>query len=139
MFDHSKPGLATPSLPGAPRPGLCTDCGVSRMGDGRACGRACQFIAPDYDQLEQRSHGRTAVPDLGDEAYFGVTRQMLRARLSPPAPGAQWTGITTALAEKLLRAGLVDAVLTVVPDARDRWKPVPAIITAPEDMGKRPA
>ena len=136
MFDQSPPGLTAPALPGAARPGLCTDCGVSRMGDGRACGRACQFIRPDYDRLETRVHGRTADPALGDEAFFGVTQAMLRARLSPPAPGAQWTGITTALAARLLETGAVDAVLTVAPDPADRWKPLPVIITDPAAMAQ---
>ncbi|MFN4155501.1 MAG: Coenzyme F420 hydrogenase/dehydrogenase, beta subunit C-terminal domain [Paracoccaceae bacterium] len=139
MFDQTRrnihPGPQTPALPGAPRDGLCTDCGVSRLGDGRACGRACQFIAPDYPALETRVHGRTADPAT-DEAFFGVTHSMLRARLSPPAPGAQWTGITTGLAARLLEQGLVDAVLTVLPDPDDRWKPLPAIITNPADMAQ---
>ena len=91
-----------PVIGGAARPGLCTDCGWSRMGDGRACGRACQFIRPDYPGLEARIHGREVDPARGDEAFFGVTSAMLRARLAPPAPGAQWTGITTALAARLL-------------------------------------
>ncbi|MFN3723362.1 MAG: Coenzyme F420 hydrogenase/dehydrogenase, beta subunit C-terminal domain [Paracoccaceae bacterium] len=135
MFDQSKPGPHIPALPGAPRDGLCTDCGVSRLGDGKACGRACQFIAPDYPGLEARVHGRTANPET-DEAFFGVTHTMLRARLAPPAPGAQWTGITTTLAATLLEQGLVDAVLTVLPDPADRWKPLPAIITNPADMAR---
>lgn len=75
---------------------------MSRIGDGKACGRACQFIQPDYPALEQAVHGRHAIPDRGEEAFFGVTQTMLRARLTPPAPGAQWTGITTALAARLL-------------------------------------
>jgi coenzyme F420 hydrogenase subunit beta len=37
-------GLTIPVVGGAARPGLCTDCGVSRMGDGKACGHACQFV-----------------------------------------------------------------------------------------------
>ncbi len=135
MLDRSHPGPLIPTLPGGPRPGLCTDCGVSRLGDGKACGKACQFIAPDYPALETAVHGRTVNPDT-DEAFFGVTHTMLRARLSPAAPGAQWTGITTTLAAELLRQGLVDAVLTVLPDPADRWKPLPAIITCPEDMAK---
>ena len=40
-------GLSAPTLTGTARPGLCTDCGVSRLGDGKDCGRACQFIQPD--------------------------------------------------------------------------------------------
>ncbi|TGD44851.1 coenzyme F420 hydrogenase [Pseudotabrizicola sediminis] len=135
MFDHTNPGPQIPTLPGGPRDGLCTDCGISRLGDGRACGRACQFIAPDYQGLEQAAHGRAANPET-DEAFFGVTHTMLRARLTPPAPGAQWTGITTTLAATLLERGLVDAVLTVLPDPADRWKPLPAIITNPADMAQ---
>ncbi len=127
--DLPPPGMTVPQLGGAARPGLCTDCGISRMGDGRACGRACQFIQPDYETLEVRVHGRIADPAQGDEAFFGVTRTMLRARLSPSAPGAQWSGITTALAAMLLDQGAVDAVLAVRPHPDDRWRPEPVIVT----------
>ena len=126
------PRLLPPSLPGAPRAGLCTDCGVSRLGDGRACGRACQFIQPDYEGLETQAHGRRA--GAADVAFSAVHLAMHRARLRRPAPGAQWTGITTRLAERLLEAGRVDAVLTVMPDAEDRWKPVPVLVTDPADL-----
>lgn len=129
-------GLTAPVMTGEARPGLCTDCGVSRMGDGRACGRACQFIKPDYPTLEQAVHGREADPDRAEEAFFGAYTQMQRARLDPPAPGAQWTGITTALAAELLRAGAVDAVLTMAPDPDDRWKPMPVIVTDPEALAQ---
>jgi coenzyme F420 hydrogenase subunit beta len=133
MFDQPLPGLTVPTLPGGPRTGLCTDCGVSRLGDGKACGRACQFIRPDYPGLEARVHGRVAA-GTGDEAFFGVTLAMHRARLVPAAAGAQWTGLTTALAAQALRSGAVDAVLCVVPDPADRWRPRPAIITDPAAM-----
>ncbi|TDL86077.1 Coenzyme F420 hydrogenase/dehydrogenase, beta subunit C-terminal domain [Meridianimarinicoccus aquatilis] len=129
---HVLPSLA---IGGAARPGLCTDCGVSRIGDGKACGRACQFIAPDYGALERAVHGRTAASD-GDESFFGVIRSMQRARLAPPAPGAQWTGLTTAIAAQLLEARSVDAVLTVAPDPQDRWKPRPVIVTDPADLAQ---
>jgi len=128
------PGLTAPVLGGTARPGLCTDCGVSRMGDGKACGRACQFIQPRYPELERAVHGRPADPATGEEAFFGVSQRMLRARLAPPAPGAQWTGITTTLAARLLETGAVDAVLTVAPDPSDIWKPLPVIVTDPAAM-----
>jgi coenzyme F420 hydrogenase subunit beta len=128
------PNPFAPPLTGQPRAGLCTDCGVSRMGDGRACGVACQFIQPDYPRLEAAVHGRVADAAQGDEAFFGVAAQMLRARLAPPAPGAQWTGITTAIGAALLETGAVTAVLTVAPDPADRWKPLPVIVTRAEDM-----
>ena len=134
--DTAAPGLVAPQFGGAPRPGLCTDCGVSRIGDGKACGRACQFIQPDYPAAEHRVHGRSADADIGEEAFFGVTQTMLRARLTPAADGAQWTGITTALAAELLRAGAVDAVIAVAPDPADRWKPLPVIVTDPDEMAR---
>ncbi|MFC3003682.1 Coenzyme F420 hydrogenase/dehydrogenase, beta subunit C-terminal domain [Falsiroseomonas tokyonensis] len=121
--------------PAAPR-GLCTDCGVSRMQDAKACGRACQFIQPDYAALETQVHGRARDPARPDELHFGPFRQMLRARLAEPRPGAQWTGITTRLAEKLLEAGAVDAVLTMAPDPEDKWRPVPVMVTKPEGMAQ---
>jgi len=130
---HAAQGPFTPVIGGAARPGLCTDCGVSRMGDGKACGRACQFIQPDYPALERAVHGREAATE-GDEAFFGVTRAMHRARLTPAADGAQWTGITTALAAAALRAGAVDAVLTVAPAPDDRWAPIPVIVTDPDHL-----
>ena len=118
----------------APSRDLCTDCGVSRMSDPKACGRACQFIKPDYPQLEKRVHGRARDPSHTDEVYFGPFQRMYRASLRDPKPGAQWTGITTGLAERLLETGAVDAVLAVAPDPDDRWRPVPRLITKASDM-----
>ncbi|MCA3442453.1 MAG: Coenzyme F420 hydrogenase/dehydrogenase, beta subunit C-terminal domain [Rhodobacter sp.] len=129
-------GLDAPRLSGAARPGLCTDCGVSRMADAKACGRACQFIRPDYPRLETAVHGRPANPSHADEFFFGPMLSMHRARLVPASPGAQWTGITTALAARLLETGAVDAVLTVMPDAADRWRPVPVIVTDPAELAR---
>jgi len=120
--------------PAAPRD-LCTDCGISRSADAKRCGRACQFIRPDYPTLETAVHGRTRDPAIHpDEAFFGPFRRMARARMREPKPGAQWTGITTTLAERLLRAGAVDAVLTVAPDPDDVWRPIPVLVTDPDDM-----
>jgi coenzyme F420 hydrogenase subunit beta len=136
-LDPASPlGLEAPALGGAAREGLCTDCGVSRMGDGKACGRACQFIRPDYPLLERAAHGRTADPDRAEEGFFGPYLAMHRARLTPPADGAQWTGITTALAARLLETGAVDAVLTMAPDPADRWKPMPVIVTDPAALAQ---
>lgn len=124
----------TPALRQPEPRGLCTDCGVSRMADTKACGRACQFIQPDYPRHELRLHGRARNDQTADEIHFGVFRRMLRARLSPAKDGAQWTGIATTLGERLLASGKVEAVLTVAPDPGDRWKPKPVIVTRAEDM-----
>jgi coenzyme F420 hydrogenase subunit beta len=131
--DPSSAVWAPPVGPAAPRH-LCTDCGVSRSDDPRRCGRACQFIRPDYPGLEARVHGRARDPARPDEAFFGPFRRMLRASLTPPRPGAQWTGIATRIGERLLETGAVDAVLAVAPDPADRWRPMPVLVTRPEGM-----
>jgi coenzyme F420 hydrogenase subunit beta len=113
---------------------LCTDCGISRSSQPQRCGQACQFIKPDYPALESRVHGRARDPARPDELHFGPLRRMLQAALKAPAAGAQWTGITTRLAERLLETGAVDAVLTMRPDPADRWRPVPVLVTRAADM-----
>lgn len=129
--------MLTPELKPPPHRTLCTDCGVSRSSDPGRCGRACQFIAPDYPGLEKAVHGRARNGESKpDEVFFGVHRKMVRARLTEPRAGAQWTGIATRLGEQMLASGMVDAVLAVAPDADDRWKPVPVIVTRPEDMAR---
>ena len=139
MSDAAQPAAAAvwapPFGPAAPRD-LCTDCGVSRTADPKACGRACQFISPDYPALEAQVHGRARDPARPDELHFGPFRRMLRAALDAPRPGAQWTGVATRLAERLLETGAVDAVLAMAPDPEDRWKPVPVLVTKAEGMAQ---
>lgn len=118
----------------APARDLCTDCGISRTSDPKRCGRACQFIKPDYAALERQVHGRTRDPDRKDEHFFGAYRSMHRAKLRQPRAGAQWTGLTTRIAERLFELNAIDAVITVAPHETDRWRPQPVIITRAEDM-----
>ena len=136
-----KPVWRAPPLPEAPARHFCTDCGLSRTDDPRRCGQACQFIQPNYPALEQQVHGRSrALPAPGetgsDELFFGPHRQMLQARLAAPLAGAQWTGITTRIAEKLLQTGQVDAVIAMAPHPDDPWRPLPVLVTRPEDMAR---
>ncbi len=113
---------------------LCTDCGISRSSDPKRCGRACQFIDPQYESLESEIHGQTRALENSDQLFFGVYRKMYRASMRSPKEGAQWTGITTTIAERLLQNQLVDAVLTMAPDPSDSWRPMPVLITDPKDM-----
>jgi len=118
----------------APQRDLCTDCGISRTTDPHRCGRACQFIRPNYAALETQVHGRVRDAARGDERFFGPYRAMWRARLRAPSAGAQWTGITTRIAERLLETGAVQAVLTMASDPADRWKPLPVLVTRAADL-----
>ena len=130
------PALIEPTITGGPARGLCTDCGLSRSSDPKRCGQACQFIKPDYVRLETAVHGRERDIDKPDELFFGPHKRMLRARLAKPSAGAQWTGVTTRLAERLLETGAVDAVLTMAPDKNDKWRPKPVIVTRADGMAQ---
>jgi coenzyme F420 hydrogenase subunit beta len=61
---------------------------------------------------------------------------MLQAALTPASPGAQWTGITTRLAERLLEEGEVDAVITMTADPNDFWRPRPVIVTQASELAQ---
>jgi coenzyme F420 hydrogenase subunit beta len=129
-------GVNAPTIGPAASRDLCTDCGISRTSEPKRCGRACQFIKPDYPALEAQVHGRARDASRPDELHFGPHRRMVRASLRTPSAGAQWTGITTRLAERLLETGAVDAVLTMAPDPDDRWKPKPVLVTNAADMAQ---
>jgi len=122
----------------APHRRLCTDCGVSRTAQPQRCAQACQFIAPDYPRWERAVHGRARGEGTaqGDEPFFGPYLEMHAARLRSPLPGAQWSGLTTRLAERLLASGQVDAVIAMAPHPQDRWRPQPVLVTRPEDMAQ---
>ena len=117
---------------------LCTDCGVSRTAEPARCAQACQFIAPDYPRLERRVHGRARGEGQAqtDEDFFGPYSGMHAARLRQPLEGAQWTGLTTRLAERLLETGQVDAVIAMAPHPEDRWRPLPVLVTRAQDMAR---
>ncbi len=132
--DSAPRGIVSPPFGPAAHRDLCTDCGISRTAEPGACARACQFIQPDYPDMETRVHGRARRMGASDERFFGPFRQMLQARLSPARTDAQWTGITSRIAERLLETGAVDAVLTMKPHPEDAWRPVPVLVTDPAEL-----
>jgi len=113
---------------------LCTDCGLSRTRQPQRCGKACQFIHPNYSKLEIQVHGRERDSTHGDELFFGPYVKMHQAWAKVPTDGAQWSGLTTKLAEKLLDSDKVEAILTVTSDPLDIWRPVPTLITSVEQL-----
>ncbi len=128
------PAAQASSVATPPSRSLCTDCGVSRTANPERCATACQFIRPDYPTAERRVHGRERNTSQVDELYFGVHHGLHSARMRKPRRGAQWTGITTRLAERLLETQQVDAVLTVAADTNDRWRPRPVVVTDPAEL-----
>lgn len=93
------PVRAAPVADAVPR-GLCTQFGISRSGEPKRCGQACQFIARDCPRLEAQVHGRARNPARPDELHFGPFQRLLRAALTTPSEGAQRTGITTRSGER---------------------------------------
>ena len=79
-------------------------------------------------------HGAQRALEDPSQLYFGPHQAIWRARLRQPLAGAQWTGITTRMAERLLEENLVDAVLTMKPAAEDRWRPEPVLVRKPSDI-----
>ncbi len=73
----ANPVVWAPSLAPPATRDMCTDCGLSRTGDAKRCGRACQFIKPDYPAMEARVHGRPRDPG--------------RLTKSSSAPSAAWS------------------------------------------------
>ncbi len=47
----------------APRT-LCTDCGILRSTEPQRCGRACQFIKPDYLAIDLRREHAAKIKNL---------------------------------------------------------------------------
>ncbi len=86
--------------------------------------------------METKVHGRARQTQQHDELFFGPYQRLYRAALKAPREGAQWTGITTRIAERLLEQGMVDAVITMAPDPKDQWKPVPVMVTRKEDLAQ---
>lgn len=127
-------GCWSPALSDPVERSLCTDCGLSRTSRAKRCGQACQFLRPDYPNLERQVHGRERDSQRADELHFGPYAEMYQASLRKPLAAAQWTGITTRIAERLLEERAVDAVLTVTSAAEDRWQPVPVLVTEPEGL-----
>jgi coenzyme F420 hydrogenase subunit beta len=121
--------------PFPPQRNLCTDCGLSRTAEPKRCGQACQFIQPDYPRWEQSVQGRSRRLDT-DELFFGPHQAMWQAWLEPAHTDAQWSGIATSLAQALLEADLVDAVIAIEASPDDRWAPKPVVITQAADMAR---
>lgn len=55
-----------------------------------------------------------------DELHFGVVQDVVYGIHNPGIQGAQWTGIVTGIAVKMLETGAVDAVVCVQSDPDDR-------------------
>ena len=125
-------GLASKAITGPwpnafPAKDLCSNCGLCRSAIGVASvTEACAFIGSGMSRaegLEEVVHGRGRKYDVDAsddaaglaECHFGVHSTIALARAN--VEGAQWTGVTTAIAISWLESGAVDAVVVAGSDA----------------------
>ncbi len=114
------------------RPRLCSDCGLCDSTFKPAMQHACMFVENRSADIEQRLHGRRRHHD--DELRFGIHQTQFAARLRHPNPKAQWTGIVTALAARLLEQGRVDAVIATGAAPGTRFQALPVLARTPAEV-----
>ncbi|MEM6755356.1 MAG: Coenzyme F420 hydrogenase/dehydrogenase, beta subunit C-terminal domain [Cyanobacteria bacterium P01_C01_bin.38] len=122
--------------PGSLRPAkeLCSECGLCDTYYVYYVRQACAFLNQQIKELEQQSHSRSRNLDNSDELYFGVQQEMMAARKKEPIPGAQWTGIVSSIAIKMLESGIVQGVVCVQNTEEDRFQPMPVIARTAEEI-----
>jgi coenzyme F420 hydrogenase subunit beta len=116
----------------AGRPNLCSDCGLCDTWLKPDMAQACVFVRNRAEDIERRLFGRNRQD--GDELRFGVFRQMHAARMKRPVDGAQWSGMVTSLAARLLIRGEVEAVLTAATMPGTRFAPRPLLARTPAEV-----
>jgi len=113
---------------------LCSECGLCDTQFIHYVKDSCAFIHQQIADLEVEVHQRSRELDNENELYFGVHQQMLAAKKLAPIEGAQWTGIVSSLACKMLTQGLVEGVVCVQNTPDDRFTPMPIIAKTPAEV-----
>ncbi|TVQ86990.1 MAG: coenzyme F420 hydrogenase [Chromatiaceae bacterium] len=116
----------------AGRPRLCSDCGLCDSQLHAQMASACVFVRNRGEEIEQRLFGRNRRD--GDELRFGVYQAMHAARMRQPLPHAQWSGIVTSLAARMLERGEVEGVITAASMPGTRFAPRPILARTPAEV-----
>lgn len=114
------------------RPALCSDCGICASSLRPLMAQSCAFVQSHVRETEERLHGRTR--QTSDELLFGIYRGMYAARIPQPPPHAQWSGIVTTLAARLLELDLVEGVVTTRSAPGTRFAPLPFLARTPDEV-----
>ncbi len=117
-----------------PAKDLCSECGLCDTYYIHYVKEACAFLNQQITELEEIAHQRSRDLENENELYFGVHQSMMAARKREPIAGAQWTGIVSTLACKMLTQGWVEGVVCVQNAAEDRFQPLPIIARTPEEV-----
>lgn len=126
-----KPGGVYPAKENCSQCGLCDTYYIAHVKS------ACAFLGSGMSKvelLEPKVHGRGRDHNSMDDLHFGVHEEMLYAKKIEPIEGAQWTGIVTSVAIEMLKSDMVDAVICVQSDPKDRFTPRPVLAKTPEEV-----
>lgn len=125
----------------AGRPKRCSDCGLCDSACKPRMAETCAFVRTHVEAIEQRLFGRNHHD--GDELRLGVFRSMHAVHMRRPAAGAQWSGMVTTLAARLLERGEADAVIAAATMPGTRFAPRPILARTPQAVrgcaGNKPA
>ncbi len=114
------------------RPRLCSDCGLCDSYLRPRMAETCLFVRNRMEEQELRLHGRRRQP--GDEMRFGIFREQAILRMRRPVAGAQWTGMVTTLAARLLERREVEAVILTGTQPGTRFQPLPVLARTPAEV-----
>ncbi|GJD12777.1 Uncharacterized protein Gasu2_68490 [Galdieria sulphuraria] len=117
-----------------PAKSLCSHCGLCDTRFIHYVKDSCAFLNQHISELEYTVHGKSRDLEVENELYFGVHLNMIAARRKQPLPGAQWSGIVTSIATRLLETGKVQGIVCVRNDEQDRFQPKPVLATTPEEI-----
>jgi 3,8-divinyl protochlorophyllide a 8-vinyl-reductase (ferredoxin) len=113
---------------------LCSECGLCDTYYVHYVKQACAFLNQQITELEEQAHGRSRNLDNQNDWYFGVYQTMMAAKKKQPIEGAQWTGIVSTIACRMLESKIVEGVVCVQNSPEDRFQPVPVIARTPEEV-----
>ena len=113
------------------RPRLCSDCGLCDSFLRPRMAETCLFVHNRMAEQELRLHGRRR--QTGDELCFGIFREQAILRMKVPVAGAQWTGMVTTLAARLLERGEVEGVILTGTVPGTRLQPRPLLARTPAE------
>jgi coenzyme F420 hydrogenase subunit beta len=129
-----KKAKALKSTSRRPAKELCSECGLCDTYYIHYVKEACAFLNQQVAKLEAQAHGRSRNLEDAKDLYFGVHQEMMAARKLEPIEGAQWTGIVSTIACKMLEIGMVEGVVCVQNTQEDRFQPMPVIARTPAEV-----
>ena len=119
-----------------PEKGICSSCGLCSIKEWpmHESIRSCVFKNGWLGGREKKLFERERKLDNPEEMRFGITKERFLAQLKKPMPGAQWSGIITAIAQTAFDSGLVEGVVTLHRSGKNSFFSEPVLAMTPRDI-----